>query len=692
MAASADPRAVDPAGRNALHHCVRPLSYGSYESVWLFSALLQGPGGLEAVRAKDKAGMTPEALVALQGSGRMATVLARVVGSAPQTAHFGPAEPGTSNMDVDADAVRELERVESGCETVPLKVHQTYGMSGDNRIYSETPGAEFEALLFKVDLRRDEMRFYHLQLVHEANKDLFVLFTRWGEIGESGAFQRTPAASKEEAIKEFGKVFREKTGNLWSPDLAGFEKKPNKYQVLRRRRAVARSSELLRPFAHATAPRSTLPRMLQRTIDSICDPQTILEALGSLGVDAQSMPFGTLSRETLEEARALLGEIRQANDDLCTHRSSSSGADILEAAKRRNELRERVLELSSRYYELVPRSAGVGEVARPLEKDADLAKEFEKLINIAETGAAVRLLLGAHCRQTEEHPMDYCYRAMGVAMELVEPASEEFAMLLRYAQNTCNAASVPQAWEPQDRASSSSTGAVMPRKPWLSAGDTITAIYRLARQGESERFLPLHNRRLLWHGSRRSNLIGILSQGLRVAPPEAPVSGYMFGKGVYFADMYSKSRGYCNSEGPCQPAYMLLCDVALGDLFPSRQARYMDQPQTGTSSTWGVGHNSPDWGRTLTEPGGASLPAGSCAPGSVAAESMGSSRGDFGLNYNEFIVYDPAQVRMRYLVELNNFECPAEAAARQEREKQEAAAAADAAAAVAMAAKRPRCK
>ena len=30
---------------------------------------------------------------------------------------------------------------------------------------------------------------------------------------------------------------------------------------------------------------------------------------------------------------------------------------------------------------------------------------------------------------------------------------------------------------------------------------------------------------------------GILSTGLRIAPPEAPVTGYMFDKGVYFADM-----------------------------------------------------------------------------------------------------------------------------------------------------------
>lgn len=38
------------------------------------------------------------------------------------------------------------------------------------------------------------------------------------------------------------------------------------------------------------------------------------------------------------------------------------------------------------------------------------------------------------------------------------------------------------------------------------------------------------NRMLLWHGSRLTNFVGILSQGLRIAPPEAPVTGYMFGE------------------------------------------------------------------------------------------------------------------------------------------------------------------
>lgn len=35
------------------------------------------------------------------------------------------------------------------------------------------------------------------------------------------------------------------------------------------------------------------------------------------------------------------------------------------------------------------------------------------------------------------------------------------------------------------------------------------------------------SRKLLWHGSRLTNWVGILGRGLRIAPPEAPVTGYM---------------------------------------------------------------------------------------------------------------------------------------------------------------------
>jgi len=51
---------------------------------------------------------------------------------------------------------------------------------------------------------------------------------------------------------------------------------------------------------------------------------------------------------------------------------------------------------------------------------------------------------------------------------------------------------------------------------------------------------------LLWHGSKITNFMGIIAKGLKVAPPEAPATGYMFGKGIYLSDMFTKAHNYCS--------------------------------------------------------------------------------------------------------------------------------------------------
>ena len=97
----------------------------------------------------------------------------------------------------------------------------------------------------------------------------------------------------------------------------------------------------------------------------------------------------------------------------------------------------------------------------------------------------------------------------------------------------------------------------------------VVEAFKVVRDGEHERYSAhskKDNRMLLWHGSRKTNFVGILSQGLRIAPPEAPSTGYMFGKGVYFADMVSKSANYCFTSRSESTGLMLLCEVALGDM------------------------------------------------------------------------------------------------------------------------------
>ena len=51
---------------------------------------------------------------------------------------------------------------------------------------------------------------------------------------------------------------------------------------------------------------------------------------------------------------------------------------------------------------------------------------------------------------------------------------------------------------------------------------------------------------------------------MRIAPPEAPKSGYLYGKGCYFADYISKSSHYCRAYESKGIGLLLLCQVALG--------------------------------------------------------------------------------------------------------------------------------
>jgi len=149
---------------------------------------------------------------------------------------------------------------------------------------------------------------------------------------------------------------------------------------------------------------------------------------------------------------------------------------------------------------------------------------------------------------------------------------------------------------------------------------------------------------LLWHGSRISNFVGILSQGLRIAPPEAPVTGSMFGKGVYFADMVSKSANYCFTNKENNIGCMLLCEVALGDMHELYHADFnAGNLPPGKSSTKGVGKTAPH-PNSYVKLGDVTVPVGK---GEQLPLKQASS-----LMYNEYIVYDIKQIKVKYLLKM----------------------------------------
>ena len=139
--------------------------------------------------------------------------------------------------------------------------------------------------------------------------------------------------------------------------------------------------------------------------------------------------------------------------------------------------------------------------------------------------------------------------------------------------------------------------------------------------------------------------MGILSQGLRIAPPEAPSTGYMFGKGVYFADMVSKSANYCHAHTSNDTGLMMLCEVALGKMLKTEHAKYITKLKDGNTSCWGVGKNACDPKGTKVLENGSTIELGK----QVRQEECSDKS---SLLYNEFIVYDTKQVNIKYLLKL----------------------------------------
>lgn len=240
-------------------------------------------------------------------------------------------------------------------------------------------------------------------------------------------------------------------------------------------------------------------------------------------------------------------------------------------------------------------------------------------------------------QQEAMNELDRRYQGLGMQeMTPLEPKSKEFKELEQYLVK--------------------SSGATH------SINYKVQDIFRIERTGEDDRFSKSSystlkeksDRRLLWHGSRCTNFGGILSQGLRIAPPEAPVTGYMFGKGVYLADMSTKSANYCYSGNSGGVGLLLLCDAELGK--PSLRLTGADYNANQRAkdnkcvSTLGVGRTAPslwkDAGCVHESLKGIQMPDVSVTPG--PSDDLTSA-----LFYNEYIVYDVAQIRLRYLLRVS---------------------------------------
>ncbi|KAM9789662.1 poly [ADP-ribose] polymerase 2 [Neosynchiropus ocellatus] len=468
---------------------------------------------------------------------------------------------------------------------------------GKAHVYSEGSDV-YDVMLNQTNLQFNNNKYYLIQLLKDDSSKLYSVWMRWGRVGKVGQNSLTLCGGDLMKAKDlFKKKFLDKTKNEWD-HRAQFEKVAGKYDMVQMDYSAPEKEES-QVDGPVTKRESTLHEKVRSLLELICDLKAMEECVLEMKFDTRKAPLGKLTTEQIRAGYTALQRIES-----CLKKKGSN---------------KELLEACNQFYTRIPHDFGLR--TPPLIRTEDELKEKISLLEaLSDIQIAVKMVQSS--ADDDEHPVDRQYRALRCQLDPLDSSSHEFQVLERYLQST--------------HAPTHSDYTM-----------TILDIFSVDRDGERGSFLSdIHNRALLWHGSRMSNWVGILSQGLRVAPPEAPVTGYMFGKGIYFADMSSKSANYCFANSSGKVGLLLLCEVALGDANELLDANYeANNLPAGKHSTKGVGQTGPDPANAVTLDG-VTVPMG---PG----VKTGSTRNTgYSLLYNEFIVYNPAQVRMRYLLRI----------------------------------------
>ncbi|KAF3060975.1 Poly [ADP-ribose] polymerase 2 [Daldinia childiae] len=468
-------------------------------------------------------------------------------------------------------------------------------------VYIDDDGVIFDASLNQTNSTANNNKFYRVQLLRSV-KDHFICWTRWGRVGEHGQSKAVGNGTLENALHEFNNKFKSKTGLSWVD--RGESPKSGKYAFIEKSyepdsedeedtKDTKDTNDGTVKIEDVEEPDSKLSKPVQELMQLIFNQQYFAATMRDLNYDAVKLPLGKLSKTTISRGFQALKDLSAVinNPALATSQYQTSYISATE-------------QLSNLYFTLIPHAFGRNKP--PVIRDTTLLKKEIELLESLSDMKDASLLMKSDQKE-EINKLDQQFQSLGMdEMTPLDQESPEFTQLVDYLMDT--------------------------RGATHSANYQVSQIFRVERGGEKDRLEAVHeayqDRRLLWHGSRCTNFGGILSQGLRIAPPEAPVTGY--------------SNGH---------ALLLLCEAELGDpmqtLTDASYSAAEDAKSKGMLSTWGQGCTGPSQWKDAecVHPSlkGVKMPDTNVKPGATGVPNA-------YLLYNEYICYDISQVRLRYLL------------------------------------------
>ncbi|XP_072988764.1 poly [ADP-ribose] polymerase 1 isoform X1 [Typha latifolia] len=489
----------------------------------------------------------------------------------------------------------------SGIVTVKVKgrsaVHESSGLQDTGHILEDGKSI-YNTTLNMSDLSTGINSYYILQVIKEDKGSGCYVFRKWGRVGNDKiGGKKLEELSKSDAIHLFKRLFLEKTGNPWEAweQKHNFEKQPGRFFPLDIDYGVKQVPKKKDP----TTNKSSLAPQLIELMKLLFDIETYRAAMLEFEINMSEMPLGKLSKKNIQKGFEALTEIQNL---LSNGGHNATVKDSL------------IVDASNRFFTLIP------SIHPHVIRDEDDFKAKVKMLEALQDIEIASRLVGFDGEDDES--LDEKYKKLRCDITPLPHDTEDYKLVEKYLLNT----HAPT------------------HKDWTLE---LEEVFSLEREGEFDMYAPyrnkLQNKMLLWHGSRLTNFVGILSQGLRIAPPEAPATGYMFGKGVYFADLVSKSAQYCYVDRKDPVGLMLLSEVALGEVYELKKATYMEKPPKGKQSTKGLGKTVPLESEFVNWKDEVTVPCGKPVPSNIRASE---------LLYNEYIVYNTAQVKMQFLLKV----------------------------------------
>jgi poly [ADP-ribose] polymerase 1 len=379
------------------------------------------------------------------------------------------------------------ERKKEKTATIKLKngtaLDPDSGLEDVAHVYRDkTSNQLYTTVLAYTDIQKNKNSYYKMQVLESDNGSRCWLFRSWGRIGTTiGNKKVEMLSSLTEACCQFAEIFEEKTGNFWGDENP--KKHAGKYSPIEidyeDDEKAKKMSEKMQSIP------SKLPKSVQDLVRMIFDIDIMKKALLEFELDLEKMPLGRLSKKQLQEAYKTLNLL----------------SDLVTKGAAENEF----IGLSNKFFTHVPHNFGIKKAPIINSVEAIQAKR-EMVDSLLEIEIAYSLLNDDKNDSDEVNPIDSHYEKLKTDMRPLDKDSKEFLLIKKYIENTHAKTHDQYTLEIED-------------------------VFAVERENEKRRYKPfrkLHNRQLLWHGSRLTNFVGILSHGLKIAPPEAPSTGNIF--------------------------------------------------------------------------------------------------------------------------------------------------------------------